>query len=290
MKIFASLFSALAAAIFLIAAGAAPAASDHLLKTHWYQDGPFAQFTPNHERVGCWSTAYAQILFYHRVKPSGRVRYECSSGYKVNVDLDQYQFDWEQFPDEITEKTSKTDVEQLARYSFATAVAVRKDFGTGGYKRLLNSVDDLEAHFPVDARIYVYLVEELPISQAELAIKLRAEKITNLVDRMQIVTLLTNELTAGRPVYFHFGNIVNFGHSTVIDGIRKERERHLIHINYGAREASQNRWYDLFAPISQPDDVTLRAFVTIKPRLIGAARKNDSTASTQACLVHQFFR
>ena len=44
---------------------AAPDDNAYLLKTHWYQDGPFAAFTPNHERVGCWSTAYAQILYSH---------------------------------------------------------------------------------------------------------------------------------------------------------------------------------------------------------------------------------
>lgn len=266
MKIFRHLLAAIAAAILIVPAEAAPAPSDYLLTTHWYQDGPFAQFTPDHERVGCWSTAYAQILFYHRLRPTGRVRYECSPGHKVDVDLDQYRFDWEQMPNEITAKTPKASAEQLARYSFSTAVVVRKDFGTGGYKRLLNSVEDLEAHFPVDAAIYVHVAEKLPISRAELSTKLRAEKVTNLIDRAQIVTLLTTELAAGRPVYFHFSNIKDFGHSTVIDGIRKDGDQHMVHINFGALEAEQNKWYDLFAPMSQPDDETLRAFVTIKPR------------------------
>lgn len=266
MKTFNRLFTTLATALLLLPAEAAPAAEDHLLKTHWYQDGPFAQFTPDHERVGCWSTAYAQILFFHRLKPTGHVRYDCSPGHKVDVDLDQYRFDWDQFPNEVNSSTPKAGLEQLARYSFATAVVVRKDFGTGGYRRLLNSVDDLEAHFPVDAEIYVHLGDKLPFDAGQVSAKLRAEKITNVVDRAQIVNLLTTELGAGRPVYFHFGNIVNFGHSTVIDGIRKDGERQLVHVNFGAQEAEKNRWYELFAPIAQPDDVTLRAFVTIKPR------------------------
>lgn len=266
MKIVTLLLTTLAVAALMNRADVGPAANDHLLKTHWYQDGPFAQYTPANERVGCWSTAYAQILFFHRLKPTGRVQYECSSGYKVDADLGHYQFDWSQFPNEITSQTPQTGAEQLALYSFATAVAVRKDFGTGGYKRLLNSVDDLEAHFPVDAEIHVHLGDHLPLSPAELATKLRSEKITNLIDRAQIVPLLQTELAAQRPVYFHFGNIKDFGHSTVIDGIRQEGDRHMVHLNFGAKEAEQNKWYDLFAPISQPDDLTLRAFVTIKPR------------------------
>lgn len=238
--------------------------SDHLLRTHWYQDGEFAQFTPNQERVGCWSTAFAQILYFHRLKPSGQVRYECASG-KVDLDLDKLQFDWAQFPEEISARTTKESVEMAARYSFATAAVVRKDFGTGGYKRLLNAADDLEAHFPVDAEIYVQRTEQLPIGSADLQAKLRAERITNLIDRAQVITLLKKELGAKRPVYLHFGNIVNFGHSVVIDGVKTEGERVMTHLNYGAREAEFNKWYDLFAPITQADDLALRAFVTVKP-------------------------
>lgn len=266
--------------LFLIATLAAPARGaatigEPLLKTHWFQDGPFAQFTPGQERLGCWSTAYAQILFHHRLTPTGLVRYKCSSGYQVDVDLGQYRFDWDKFPASIAPDTSAAGLDQLARYSFATAVVVRKDFGTAGYKRLLNSVEDLEAHYPVDAEIYVHLTPPLPFSQADLTAKLRSERINNLVDRSQIVALLATELAAGRPVYFHFGNIVNFGHSTVIDGYRLESDRHLVHINYGAREVEQNKWYDLFAPITQLDDVTLRAFVTIKPISANVPKKQD---------------
>jgi hypothetical protein len=94
--------------------------------------------------------------------------------------------------------------------------------------------------------------------------------------------LLTTELAAGRPVYFHFGNIVDFGHSTVIDGIRKDGDRPSVHLNFGAKEAEQNKWYDLFGPISQPDDVTLRAFVTIKPRGAIADRTPDSRVAPQS--------
>jgi hypothetical protein len=105
-------------------ARAEPNASSYLLKTQWYQDGPFARFTPDHERVGCWSTAYAQILFYHRLQPSGKVRYVCWAGYKVDVDLDAFQFDWAKFPNAIGDQTPEASLEQVAHYSFATAAVV----------------------------------------------------------------------------------------------------------------------------------------------------------------------
>lgn len=270
------LFIALAFATLTRPADAASDSPPYLLKTHWYQDGPFAQFTPDHERVGCWSTAYAQILYYHRLRPFGQVEYESSGGQRIKENLDTFRFDWDQFVDDVTVKTPKGSVEQLARYSYATAVVVRKDFGTGRYKRLLNSVEDLEAHFDVNAEIYVHLGDRLPLSPQEITTKLRAERVTNLVDQAGVVRILEKELAANRPVYFHFGNIKDFGHSTVIDGFRQETGRYQVHLNYGAVESERSRWYDLFAPITQPDDEALRAFVTIQPR---PTRKGGASAS-----------
>jgi hypothetical protein len=251
--------------IVISSQGAAAGQDTGLLSTRWYQDGPFAQFTPDHERVGCWSTAYAQILYYHRLKPGGRVSYSCASGAKIDVDLDQYQFDWNQFVDTVTAATPKQVTEQLARFSFAAAVVVRKDFGTESYKRVLSSVADLESHYALDAEIYVHLGANPPVSLADLAARTRSENVSNVVDQAQIVGLLTGELREKRPVYFHFGNLTGFGHSTVIDGFRKTGDGYQVHINYGAVEAERTRWYDLFAPIAHPGDEMLRAFVTIKP-------------------------
>jgi hypothetical protein len=215
--------------------------------------------------VGCWSTAYAQILYYHRLTPHGHVRYDCANGHKIDVDLGQFAFQWERFPNAVTPSTPKLHAEEAARYCFATAVAVRKDFGTDAYKRMLSSVQDLEAHYDVEAEIYVHLGEHLPVSRADLEAKAKAENISNVVDRAQILTLLSRELAARRPVYFHFGNLRGFGHSTVIDGMRTDGPRHWVHINYGAAECERNRWYELFAPIAHPEDEALRAFVTIRP-------------------------
>jgi hypothetical protein len=265
MKRLRHLLAASALTLVAIANSNAVADDSYLLRTQWYQDGPFAQFTPNRVRVGCWSTAYAQILYYHRLKPTGRVTYECSSGHKIDVNLDQYRFDWNKFAGSVTAATPQETVEQLAQYSFATAAVVRKDFGTGSYRRVLSSVADLEAHFPVDAEIYVYVIENPPIPLDVLKARVSSENISNAVDKAQIVALLTTELGAGRPVYFHFANLKEFGHSTVIDGIRKEGDRYMVHINFGDVVTARNRWYDLFAPIEVKDDDILRAFVTIKP-------------------------
>ena len=75
-------------------------------------------------------------------------------------------------------------------------------------------------------------------------------------------------------------SLKDFGHSTVIDGIRKEADRHMVHINFGDVVATRNRWYDLFAPIEVRDDHILRAFVTIKP--LAARRLQSWDASVGA--------
>lgn len=265
MKPTTHILATLALAALAISTPRALAETSHLLTTQWNQTGPFAQFTPDNERVGCWSTAYAQILYYHRLKPAGRVSYECSPGRKIDVDLSRYQFDWAQFTDLVTAFTPKETTEQLARFSFATAVAVRKDFGTDHYKRVLSSVADLESHFAVDAEIYVHVGKNAPFTLEQLAARTRSEGISNVVDHAQIAAILMKELGEKRPVYFHFANLKNFGHSTVIDGFRVEGGRHMVHINFGDVALKRNRWYDLFAPLETSDDDNLRAFVTIKP-------------------------
>jgi hypothetical protein len=168
----------------------------------------------------------------------------------------------------------------------ASAAVVRKDFGTGHYRRVLSSVADLETHFAVEAEIYVYLIENPPIPLEILKEKTRSENISNVVDKVQIAALLTTELSAGRPVYFHFANLKEFGHSTVIDGIRQEGDRYMVHINFGDVVTARNRWYDLFAPIEQPDDVILRAFVTIKP--LAASPPKRSTQHSSEVISRRF--
>jgi hypothetical protein len=195
----------------------------HLLTTQWYQDGPFAQFTPHHERVGCWSTAYAQILYYHRLKPTGRVSYDCSSGQKININLDEYRFDWNQFADIVTAATPKGTVEQMAQFGQSPDQPRRVDCQDQEREYLQCGQQSSDCHS-------------------------------------------THHGTGrGTARLFHFANLRNFGHSTVIDGIRKDGDRFMVHINFGDVVAARNRWYNLFDSIEERDDNTLRAFVTIKP-------------------------
>ena len=56
---------------------------DYLLNTQWDQVDKYAKFCPDNNRAGCWSTAMAQIFYFHRMKPTGEVDYLTTTGYKV---------------------------------------------------------------------------------------------------------------------------------------------------------------------------------------------------------------
>ncbi|WP_350340156.1 C10 family peptidase [Paraflavitalea speifideaquila] len=69
----------------------------YLLKTNWDQYGLYTKYTPNNEVLGCWSTAMAQILYHHRLRPSGLVNYQCSKGFVITDTLDKYALSWTDF-------------------------------------------------------------------------------------------------------------------------------------------------------------------------------------------------
>jgi hypothetical protein len=55
-----------------------------LTTTRWKQMGGFERCTPDSLRTGCWSTALAQIVYYHKLKPYGHVEYTSRQNYKIN--------------------------------------------------------------------------------------------------------------------------------------------------------------------------------------------------------------
>ncbi|GAB3698958.1 hypothetical protein GCM10027592_24520 [Spirosoma flavus] len=234
-----------------------------LLKTNWDQFGRYARYVPENHLLGCWSTALAQIFYYHQLRPSGIVHYQCSKGYVIRDTLSKHPFSWDQFAPKIDSTTPAVAQNNIALFSYLTAEAIRKDFGTGHYLELVNPVGQIEKHFPCKAEFYVSFTEPIPLSQDQLAAISRQENIQNVVQRADVVKLIRREIDAHRPVYFHFGNFTTYGHSTVIDGYQQEGDTLWVHINYGS-SGQRSGWYDLFKPIDVADDIKLRAFVTIR--------------------------
>ncbi|WP_343659428.1 C10 family peptidase [Chryseobacterium sp.] len=235
-----------------------------LLETNWDQWGVYAKYTPEKQVLGCWSTALAQILYYHRLKPSGTVSYSCSKGYLIKDTLSDYSPEWKNFATDINNRSKPETINAVARYSYLTAIAIGKDFGTSKYLEMINPAPQIEKHFTCKATFYASFTGKVPFSQEQMQHIAEKEEIKHLIDRDSIILLIKKEMSQKRPVYFHMGNFTTYGHSTVIDGYLEKNNIFYVHINYGSG-GFRTGWYDLFRPIDVEDDIRLRAFVTIEP-------------------------
>jgi hypothetical protein len=219
---------------------------DCLTQTRWQQMGGFETFTPDGLRTGCWSTALAQIAYYHKLQPSGQVRYTSSKGYAINEDLTKASFDFTLFTSAIDATTSPESGSQMARYNYYAALAMQKDFGTDRYMNKLASADLLEAHYAFDVDRYISWKNIAPYTHGKLE------------------QIIYNELTHKRPVFLHFANLKDFGHSVVIDGYCYRKGVFYIHTNQG-QGGPTDGWYAFDKGILKSDDIALRVVYTFKP-------------------------
>ncbi len=221
--------------------------ADHpLTKTKWQQMGGFESYTPDHLRLGCWSTALAQIMYYHQLKPFGKVAYISRKGYRINQYIDSNSIDFNQLVLKIDSSTNKLTIEQTARYNYYAALAVQKDFGTDNYMHKLAPASLLEQHYKVKVERYISWKGFLPYTTGKL------EKI------------ICSELDSKRPVFLHFSNLKNFGHSVVIDGYYWKNDALVVHLNQG-QGGLQDGWYHFNMDILKENDLALRVIYTFKP-------------------------
>ena len=220
--------------------------SECLTTTHWKQMGGFERYTPDSLRTGCWSTALAQIVYYHKLKPYGHVEYTSRQNYKINENLDSTQFNFNLFTPTIDSTTSQETINQLARYNYHAALAVQKDFGTDRYMNKLASASLLEQHYKVKVERYIAWHKLVPNTLGKL------EKI------------IYNEINDKRPIFLHFANLRDFGHSIVVDGYCYKGGNFMIHTNQG-QGGPTDGWYDFYKGILRADDNALRVVYTFKP-------------------------
>lgn len=209
-----------------------PYADSCFLSTHWKQMGGFEKYTPDHLRLGCWSTALAQIVYYHRLQPFGQVSYTSRHGYVISENLADWQLG--DRPD------------SLARYNYAAALAVQKDFGTDSYMHKLAPSGLLEAHYHVSAARYISWKGLLPYTRGKQE------------------AIIRREIHARRPLFLHFANLKDFGHSVVIDGYKNIDQHFYVHLNQG-QGGPQDGWYDFEEDLLKTGDRKLRVLYTIRP-------------------------
>jgi hypothetical protein len=224
--------------------------SSFLLKTSWGQRGIYAKFAPDNNRVGCWSTAIAQILYFHRLKPSGITTYQCTTGYLINENLDSYSFNWDLFVNRFEPDTKQSSIDEVAKYSYFTSVVVGKDFGTNTYiKGEPDMVTRLENHFKCKVKRYHFFYSDLMNKQMQ----------------MQIRKLIKTEIDNARPFMLYFSDRKSFGHAVAVDGYRIRKNKFFVHINMGWG-GKGNGWYDLFERIDNYyDDLQFRLIMIFEP-------------------------
>jgi hypothetical protein len=217
-----------------------------LVKTKWKQMGGFEKYTPDHLRLGCWSTALAQIMYYHQLKPFGNVSYISRNGYVINEKIDSASVDFKSMVKSIDSSTTKSALDATAKFNYYAALAVRKDFGTDRYMNKLAPASLFEQHYQAEATRYISWKHTFPYSFG---------KLKNVIIR---------ELGLKRPLMLHFSDLKGFGHTVVIDAYRTENNKLIMHLNQG-QGGPQDGWYDFDSAIIRPNDDNLRVLYTFKP-------------------------
>ena len=208
-----------------------------LVNTRWSQEGPYSALTPNHQALGCWSVAFAQVVAFHRLTPGGTVHYTTRGGTEIYESL-SLPVQWEKVVPEILPGTSPESARETARFCYYLALIVQKDFGREEYVNIARVPEEIAEHCGCGVR--------------------KVESGFN--------DQVAAELRANRPVVAYFNdildiNIVRNGHAAVIDGSAENDGQLLVHLNLGWGGASDG-WYD-FVTLSRERD--LRALYLLTP-------------------------
>ncbi len=220
-----------------------------LLNTNWHQKGLYAKYSPDNGMIGCWSTAFAQIFYFHSLFPKGQINYTLSNNNKIKINIDTVHFSSRKFPEKLDQKTSQNLINDVAMYSFCTATIIKKDFGSGSYlweKEEIEAI--LEKHYDCKVNFYEY-------NQTELETKFDS-----------IVILIQNEIDNKRPMLYYVEDSKRkFGHAMVIDGYKFKKNHFYIHLNMGWNGRSDG-WYRLDKRVFiQYNDKEQRILYTINP-------------------------
>ncbi len=228
---------------------------DYLLKTAWGGGSPFNALAPDASGLGCHSDAFAQVLYFHRLAPHGKVSYKCKSGVAISEDFSNYQPQWERFA--LTKNSTDAGaIQETARFMYYVAVVVRKDFGTEQYVDYPNDAHKkaIESHF--DCTLISYAGDVT--SGLEAALRNGAD----------MYALLKAEIDGGRPAGFYYKYAKADGHAVVIDGYTVQHGKTYFHVNFGWLGSSDG-WYSLAEDL--PKSTQNIMVITIVP---GTAKPN----------------
>ena len=216
-----------------------------LLNTTWSQLGEYTKYSPNGSRLGCWSAAFAQIFYYHKLKPVGQVSFTSNNGYPIDENLEAYNFNWDLFSNHFNASTTEQSRNETAKFIYFTAIVIQKKWGTDGYSLgIFQTLEHLEKYYKCKLKLYDFFSSNF------------------VKNREAIKKVVKNEIDNKYPLMFYFDNWGS-AHAVVLDGYREKDNRFYVHLNMGWGGVSDG-WYDLFREILYRGDLKKRLFVTVR--------------------------
>lgn len=188
-----------------------------LLTSEWSQSSPYNDLCPlqNGARsvTGCVATAISQILFYHKWPQESTASvqgYTCRNGVVVN-DLPPTTFSWNDMTDTydyLSSTNSKKAVAKLMQYVGAALHMEYSSAASGASSEgIPNALQDIFGYSESTRLLYR---PNFSISEWD--------------------SIITNELTNNRPIYYSGYTAKMEGHAFVCDGRRADG---MFHINWG---------------------------------------------------------
>jgi len=230
----------------------------YLLKTQWGGTEPLNMLAPQGTTLGCHANAFAQVMYFHRLAPQGKVSYTCSNGTDISEDFTGYTPEWHRFA--LTKKDGKKDLaatRRTAQYLYYAACVVRKDFGTNQYVDYHNDFHKqaIESHYECTLTAY-------------------AKSVTGGLDSTlhhppDFYALLKDEIDAKRPAGLYYTDRQGGAHAVVIDGYLERNNRTFFHVNFGWLGRSDG-WYLLETDL--PPTTQEVALILIAPHPAKAGR------------------
>jgi len=208
-----------------------------LLNTEWGQRGVFAMYAPRKEHqkgkgrhlpLGSETTAIAQIMYFHRLCPSGFVNYTAPGFAPTEMNFERVigLCDWRNFAKSPKKKTKDRHTATVAKYEYAVALILQKKWGTHDYMITDNETSaEVESHFGVK-------VSKLSMSETTL---------------LAVHTHIVRELNQLHPLKMIIKD-ERHRHHVVVDGYRTKNRKFLYHLNVG-HSGYDNGWYEFGAPI-----------------------------------------
>ena len=191
---------------------------DFFCETGWSQSDFLLNAIPSPgvERLGCWCTAFSQMLYNLKVAPKGITDYLYKNyGTTTTVDFDAEQIDFSKILKELDGNASAEEKRMTSLYCWYCLVAMGAKHNSSAFR------NTLETYYPV-----------------------KTSQIYSSAGREQVEAFLLEHLQNKRIVMaYREGS--GTGHAMCIDGIRFVGGTTYVHFNWGWGHTSDG-WYDLW--------------------------------------------